>query len=196
MLHKGLLCFYSDFFRAAFEGSFKEANEGKIELLDARIDVFETFQVWLYSQSLRNVEDSEDSSMPSGFPSFEILARLWVFGDKCQIPLLQNSAIDALMDRGKETNEFHTKVVQVAYSDTLQDSPLRRFAIESCVFEMFHRHGEQSIFRDGNLCYWCKEALVDFARCMSDAWERKLPWGKMPDRTKCHYHVHANGEHC
>lgn len=31
-LHKELLCFYSDYFRAAFNGSFKEATERKIEV--------------------------------------------------------------------------------------------------------------------------------------------------------------------
>jgi hypothetical protein len=76
------LCFYSDFFRAAFEGSFKEATEGKVELSDVTVDTFEAFQVWLYSQSLRNIEDPQDSSTHSALPDFATLARLWVFGDK------------------------------------------------------------------------------------------------------------------
>lgn len=196
MLHKGLLCFYSDFFRAAFEGSFKEANEGKIELPDATVDIFETLQVWLYSQSLRNVEDSEDSSKSSEFPSFEILARLWAFGDRYQIPLLQNLAIDALVQKLHDISKFDTIVVKVAYEETMKDSPLRRFAIDCCVFRMCHRLDQDSIFRDSDLCCWSKEAFVDFACCMSDAWERKLPKRKMPDRNKCHYHVHTKGEHC
>ncbi|CAD0088398.1 unnamed protein product, partial [Aureobasidium mustum] len=196
ILHKGLLCFYSDFFRAALEGSFKEANEGKVELPDVQVEIFEAFQVWLYSRSLRNIED--DQSLPGGskLPSFGDLARLWVFGDKYQIPLLQNCAIDALMDKHKEERRFSTDVVAIAYSETMVNSPLRRLAIEIQVHKMVHKVAENSIFRDSNLAYWTKEALVDFARGVSDAWERNLPKFVLPSREKCHYHVHATGDNC
>ncbi|KAI4747143.1 hypothetical protein E4T50_02498 [Aureobasidium sp. EXF-12298] len=196
VLHKGLLCFYSDFFRAAFEGSFKESTERKIDLPDVGIDVFKAFQVWLYSQSLCNFEDPQDSSQPPTFPQWHVMALLWVFGDKYQIPLLQNSVIDALMDRIKETQAFHTVIVQVAYQQTMQASPLRRFAIDRCVFTAHHGPGEDSIFAENRLGSWSKEAFVDFARCMSDAWKNKLPKAVMPQRDKCHYHIHASGEHC
>ena len=48
-VHIGLLSFYSDYFRAAFQGSFKEAIERKMELPGVTKDVFERFQVWLYT---------------------------------------------------------------------------------------------------------------------------------------------------
>lgn len=44
-LHKDLLCFYSDYFRAALNGNFKEAAEGKLELPNVTISIFEAFQV-------------------------------------------------------------------------------------------------------------------------------------------------------
>jgi hypothetical protein len=196
VLHQGLLCFYSDFFRAAFEGSFKEASERKIELSDVLTNTFEAFQVWLYSQSLRNFEDSQDSTKLLEFPSFQTLARLWVFGDMYQIPLLQNSAIDALMSKLREGKSFDMTVVAIAYQHTMRASPLRKLAIDTCVFRMSHPAGENSIFKDVNLCNWSTEAFVDFARCMSDAWERKLPKLVMPERTKGYYHVHGTGEQC
>jgi len=196
VLHKGLLCFYSDFFRAAFEGSFKEATERKIELPDVDIDTFEAFQVWLYSQSFRGINDLADSSQAPKLPSFQILAHLWVFGDKYQIPVLQNGAIDALIQKTLEEQIFGIEIVNIAYENTMAGSPLRRYAIDYCVFRMVHRLGEHSIFQGDNLGNWNTEAFVDFARCMSDAWERKLPMRKMPDNNKCHYHVHADGEHC
>lgn len=191
-----MLCFYSDFFRAAFEGSFKEVIERKIELPDVDVDTFEAIQVWLYSQSLRNIEGPQDLSQSSKLPSFWILARLWVFGDKHQIPLLQNCAIDALVQKNHDENGFAIIVLQIAYEKTMHGSPLRRFAIDCCVFTMIHRLDDHSIFRDSNLCCWSKEAFVDLARCMSNAWENKLPKHKMPNKDKCDYHVHAKGEHC
>ncbi|KAH0290258.1 hypothetical protein M436DRAFT_50684 [Aureobasidium namibiae CBS 147.97] len=196
VLQKGLLCFYSDYFRAAFDGSFKEAVERKIELPDVKIDTFEAFQVWLYSQSFRSIEDLQDSSEAPKLPSSRRLARLWVFGDKYQIPVLQNGAIDALLQKNLEERTFNVDVVNIAYENTMLGSPLRRYAIDLCVFQMTHSPREISVFGDVNLGNWSKEALVDFACCTSNAWEHKLPWATMPDRNKCHYHVHAKGEHC
>lgn len=197
IVHKGLLCFYSDFFRAAFEGSFKEATERKIELPDVDIDTFEAFQVWLYSQSFRSTEDVQDPSQASKLASFQTLASLWVFGDKHQIPLLQNGAMDAMIQRNLEERAFDVEVVRIAYESTMVNSPLRRFAIDICVFKLNHGQGEKSIFSDHDcLECWSSEALVDFACRVSKAWENKLPRRELPDKDKCHYHVHATGEHC
>jgi hypothetical protein len=191
-----LLCFYSDFFRAAFEGSFKEATEGKVELSDVTVDTFEAFQVWLYSQSLRNIEDPQDSSTPSALPDFATLARLWVFGDKYQIPYLQNCIIDAMIKKEEEVRKFSGVVVRIAYENTMDGSSLRRFAIDMCVFRMVHEVAENSIFASDWDKHCNQHALKDFARCLSHAWECNLPKSVMPERPKCHYHVHADGEQC
>lgn len=50
-LHKDLLCFYSDYFRAAFNGSFKEAAERKLELPNVEEHIFEGAQLWLYTRN-------------------------------------------------------------------------------------------------------------------------------------------------
>ncbi|KAG9558853.1 hypothetical protein KCU71_g3793, partial [Aureobasidium melanogenum] len=175
VLHKGLLCFYSDFFRAAFEGAFKEAHENKIELPDVFVDVFEAFQVWLYSRSLRDPKDPGDSSTRPQFLLHGTLAYLWVFGDKYQIPLLQNDSVDAMLEKMDEEKLFATIVVNVAYQSTMRGSALRRLAIDTCVFEMRHKEGENSIFGEAHSSNWSQEALIDFARRMSDAWLQKLP---------------------
>ncbi|THX02320.1 hypothetical protein D6D13_08371 [Aureobasidium pullulans] len=195
-VHKELLCFYSDFFRAAFNGSFKEATEGRIELPDAQLDVFEIFQVWLYSRSLLNTEDLQDQPDYQKYPSFSTLARLWVFGDKYQIPLLQNCAADAILQYTKDKNRFCTNVLKTAYDHTMEGSPLRRLAIDILVFRMVHEEAANSILREGLLYTWSKESLVDFARGISKAWMLGLPHRKFPEQGKCHYHIHAEGEHC
>lgn len=51
-LHKGLICARSDFFRAALNGHFKEA-EGKIELPEQDPETFKYFVNWLYTDRLR-----------------------------------------------------------------------------------------------------------------------------------------------
>ncbi|THW11129.1 hypothetical protein D6D23_10523 [Aureobasidium pullulans] len=195
-VHRELLCFYSDFFRAAFNGSFKEATEGRIELPDTQVDVFEIFQVWLYSRSLLNTEDLQDQPDSQKYPDFEILAGLWVFGDKCQIPLLQNCAADAIIQYNKDENRFRTSVLKTAYDHTMEGSPLRRLAIDILVFRMVHEEAANSILREDSLHCWSKESLVDFARGISKAWMLGLPYRNLPEQGKCHYHIHAEGEHC
>ena len=51
-LHKRLLCENSEYFKAALEGSFKEATTQSIELLDDKVEIFKVFQHWLYTGTL------------------------------------------------------------------------------------------------------------------------------------------------
>ncbi|KEQ66970.1 uncharacterized protein M437DRAFT_15616, partial [Aureobasidium melanogenum CBS 110374] len=119
VVHKDLLCFYSDHFRAAFQGSFKEATERKIELPKVSEDDFEHFQVWLYTRRLDFASTN-----------FYTIARLWIFGDQYQIPLLQNWAADSLIAKRKKENAFPSAVVPLIYDRTVPGSALRRVAIE------------------------------------------------------------------
>ncbi|KAG9578488.1 hypothetical protein KCU77_g7878, partial [Aureobasidium melanogenum] len=56
-IHKDLLSFYSDYFRAAFNGSFVEATDKKIELNDVNQEVFENFHAWLYTRKLVSADN-------------------------------------------------------------------------------------------------------------------------------------------
>ncbi|KAI5248624.1 hypothetical protein E4T43_01419 [Aureobasidium subglaciale] len=106
------------------------------------------------------------------------------------MPLLQNCAIDAISKQHKIQNQFSTSVIRIAYQDTLENSPLL------CIFEMTHGEAKNSIFRNDQMDNWSKEALVDFARAISKAWENKAPWRTLPVHDKCFYHVHGEVEQC
>lgn len=51
-LHKELLCSVSDFFTAAFDGGFKETEEGVLKLPDQSVETFKYFMHWLYKGKL------------------------------------------------------------------------------------------------------------------------------------------------
>jgi hypothetical protein len=55
MVYKELVCFHSEYFRGAFEGSFRESEEKSIVLADVTESTFRLFQVWLYAQATREV---------------------------------------------------------------------------------------------------------------------------------------------
>ncbi|KAI4727085.1 hypothetical protein E4T49_05135 [Aureobasidium sp. EXF-10728] len=187
-LHKELLCFYSDFFRAAFNGSFKEATERKIELPETEAEVFEAFQAWLYTQKLPKNE-IKPAKM---YPEWPLLTKLWIFGDKYQFPLLQNNVADAMLDKVDKDAESPVYVLNLAYENTTPNAPLRKIVVDIMAYR-----GDMSV---GGHCldskYWSLQACLDAMEVMDSARAQKVPRYTMPTREKCHYHVHAAGEKC
>lgn len=196
VLHKGLLCFYSDFFRAAFNGPFQEATEGKINLSDIDIETFEDFQVWLYSRILRNPEGPANKYGHAPWRTYAALARLWIFGDKYLIPLLQNDVIDAMHDKMSVENISPLFIVKTAYDETLPGSCLRRAVVDMLVHRTKLNGQPESSIESSNLKHWTTEALADAMVVMASSWESGLPYKSMLKKDRCHYHVHAKGEHC
>ncbi|KAL2027397.1 hypothetical protein VTO58DRAFT_111488 [Aureobasidium pullulans] len=188
-LHKGLLCFYSDYFRAAFNGSFKEATDGKIELMDVEPEVFDIFQVWLYSRRLQAPADS--------VLYFSTLGQLWVFGDKHQIPLLQNEVMDEIFAKEAKLKVFHTKLVNLAYEHTPVGSPLRKAVIEIIGHSMRLQEDDGGAFQLSCQSNWSVESLIDVVRVLDKIRkENKLVFPAMPVRDNCFFHVHGKDEHC
>ncbi|THY15521.1 hypothetical protein D6D00_09331 [Aureobasidium pullulans] len=192
-LHKDLLCFYSDFFRAAFNGSFKEATERKIELPDLETNVFEAFQVWLYTQSLPKNEEEPNTKI---YPEWSLLASLWIFGDKHRIPLLQNTVMDAFIAKVDIDHQTPLLVMNMIYENTLPESPLRKAVIDIVA----HRSGMLGEKGGKGACllqrWWTLEACMDLMAVMCAGWTHKTERTIMPEKDKCHYHIHAAGEHC
>jgi len=71
-----------------------------------------------------------------GASSGNKLAGLWVLAERLLIPRLQNLAIDRLEEKGMEHNSVYTGVLQLVWDNTAQDSPLRRFLIHQCVWNI------------------------------------------------------------
>lgn len=76
--HKGLLGFCSDFFDAAFNGEFIEAQKSEIEMPTDNPIIVKMFISWIYSGWL-----------PPSSEAVSLLA-LWVFGDKVLSPRFCN----------------------------------------------------------------------------------------------------------
>jgi hypothetical protein len=182
-LHKDLLCFYSDYLRAAFNGSFKEAAERKLELPDVETSLFDEFQVWLYTRDLQGPTAITES--------FHFLANMWILGDQHQIPLLQNQAMDKMFAKLAESKYFATCVVPKIYAKTVAGSPLRKAVIEIVGCTM--RFDDWSLLEEG----WTVECLSDLLhevhRSRLDV-ENTFP--SLPKRDKCFFHVHGKDEHC
>ncbi|KAH0273977.1 hypothetical protein KCU91_g5600, partial [Aureobasidium melanogenum] len=189
ILHKDLLCFYSDFFRAAFNGSFKEAAERKIELPDTEVDVFEAFQVWLYTQKMPKNENTSSGKVHLEWP---ILIKLWIFGDKYQIPLLQNIVMDNSFDKVEMDAETPLYWIRLAYENTTPNSPLRKAITDIMAYRAI-MHKSEATTRTclSDTVYWPIQACLDVIAAMERGWVSNAPRKVLPTRDQCYYHVHA-----
>ncbi|THX99244.1 hypothetical protein D6D03_07347 [Aureobasidium pullulans] len=183
VLHKDLLCFYSDYFRAAFNGSFVEAIKRRVELPEVEEKTFEYFQLWLYTRKLDFV------SM-----SFSDTTKLWIFGDQHQVPLLQNEAIDGLFAKRIIHRAFSVKVVPLAYQNTFAGSPLRRAVIE-IASSVAIQDSPHSITKAIYEHLWSVESLIDLVRAV-DSRDKDLQQYSLPKRGRCFFHVHGKDEQC
>ncbi|KAI5257061.1 hypothetical protein E4T42_01324 [Aureobasidium subglaciale] len=174
-----LLIHYSDFFRGALTGSFKEAVESKISLPDERADVFEIFNHFIYTRSLA---DNEDHKI-----AWELLVETWFFGDQRLIPSLQYIAMDELTKKNNIEEETPTTQIKKFWNRTLPAAPLRKVILDLVVYKA----AIDIIFYER----WPQEALVDLIKTFYHK-EDTAKRHSMPTRDKCYYHVHNEGQHC
>jgi len=85
-VHKDLICYHSPCFDAAFNGTFREGEEGMLELADTAEHVFGLFLDWMYfgrfpSYDEENDEEDDEEDDDEGYdpPNAE---RLYVFADR------------------------------------------------------------------------------------------------------------------
>ncbi|KAI4760355.1 hypothetical protein E4T52_04055 [Aureobasidium sp. EXF-3400] len=187
-VHKDLLSFYSDYFRAAFNGSFVEAIDKRIELHDVDQEVFDNFHGWFYT---RKFVCNDNRAL--GYPA---LCKLWIFGDRFQTPMLQNCVIDEIFAKRSRDGFFNFAMAKVAYDNTLAGSPLRRAMIEILAYLAFTKDRDNGAVFVSCGGYFTAEILQDLVRELFTARENNVPHGQAPKRDKCFFHVHSKNEHC
>ncbi|KAI4847774.1 hypothetical protein E4T44_04323 [Aureobasidium sp. EXF-8845] len=183
LIHKDLLIFYSDYFRAAFNGSFSEATERKISLSDERVDVFSVVNQFVYTRQLSHQLDSD--------LQWEVLFRTWLFGNKYLMPSLQNKVMSVLFAKNKKTNVVPTLWLKLTYDNTLPGSPLRSFIVDFTAYKL-----DITIPEFGKL--WPHEALIDLLKVVGAKSKEDIGSYTLPEANnrKCYYHIHADGEDC
>ena len=178
--------FYSDYFSAAFNGSFKEAAEQKLPLPNERVELFEIFNGFLYTTEIRSIQGVEGPDLRWG-----TIIDLWVFGDKYLVPALQNVALDSFQAKYRQVKQIPINQLNAIYENTLPESPLRKVIIDTVAY----KGSLQALLRD-KLHKWPKEALADLVLALNGKDPQFHQKHKMPDRGTCFYHVHAVGESC
>ena len=123
VIHKDVLCEISSYFKAAFNGKFKEGEEGNISLLEEDPEIFELFQLWVYKGTfLLAGQEIQDLASTS-------LVDLYIFAEARDIPTLQNSVVNALIELEVTDGQIPTDVLSRVYANTRITSPLRKLIV-------------------------------------------------------------------
>lgn len=187
-IHKGVLCEGSAFFRAAFDGRFKEATEQTVLLPEADVDIFERYQAWAYSDRIvQRGETIKDLG-------YEMIIGLYILAELCCIPRLQNAAIDIIIDKAA----FHHTVPpmtcsRLIYENTTSASLLRELFEDMTTRSRLRDH--ESFDTETSELY-DNAFLVDLALALDEERRCRAPGGfkKHLNDLRCNYHIHPEGE--
>ena len=179
-LHRGLLCSVSDYFNTALHSGFKETEEQKIELPEEDPEVVERFQLWLYTKSIL---DHDETVQNIDYP---IYVDLYVFAESRLIPKLQNEAINAIIRKGSIDGTISTN--SAIYRKTIDSSPIRRLTVDRTVrLGALNTWGFKSTNEDNLLN--SKDYLQDVVVALYE--EKKGPKETDFWKIRCNYHVHS-----
>lgn len=119
-VHKDLLCNRSEYFRAMFQGGYKETQTKEVFLVDEEASVMELFVTWIYGTTLRGPANVNENSAYLG---------LLVLSEKFLIEQLHNECIDLIRAYFRDDyRPVWAKDIKYVY-DNLNDRKLCHFLI-------------------------------------------------------------------
>lgn len=157
-----------------------------MELDTEEEEVFEKFQYWAYNRRFCNPDESETEDL-----TWTVIYKLWMFGDRRNIPCLQNEAIDLLRKNIVENWEVPTYDLGYIYDNTGPTALLRKFIVD-VIGKTFPKYNF-----DESKPPWPKDALRDLLKVV---WAPAKPTltkeglRRLPLCTQ--YHIHEEGVSC
>ena len=194
IVHKDVLCSASPFFQAACKPEWMKAEDKAITLPEDDPEAVKALVHWMYHDEIcvdekkANVNDAntEEEAMRG---VWGIFVKLFVLGQKYQIPPLQNDAIDAILVY-VNTWSIELGVISYAYENTSSGSPLRRLLVR--LVRLDDDDLELMRFKNG----LCQEFLFELAMALFKAQRSPSKGAKRGDTSFCkRFHKHKAGEH-
>ncbi|KAF2276943.1 uncharacterized protein EI97DRAFT_466515 [Westerdykella ornata] len=124
-IHRGLLTYYSSYFKATLSQNWKEGKENAIKLPDDNPEAFKVFFHWVDTGCLYGAL-GPNGKIPLGY---QLICETYVFADARIIPQLCNACIDALWQTICQEWTFPTPQLQYIYDNTTSQSNLRKFIV-------------------------------------------------------------------
>jgi hypothetical protein len=203
-IHEDLICHHSEYFRTAYNGRWKEADEG-VALAEVEVDAFKLFAHWLYAQQLPNdtvgicrlVGMSKELTYIAN--ARFLLLKACVFGDRFLARdfkiLAHNTYVDIITIKTYLYSIPYRQVIY-AFANLKDDEPILKFMVDSQTYKWEKDWDDEE--EKALLTQLPHEFLVrvmhGFAerRALKDAEEDD---GQSPEGLEaCTYHIHASEE--
>ncbi|KAM3077598.1 hypothetical protein ACMFMG_006934 [Clarireedia jacksonii] len=124
-VHKQLLCESCGYFRRAFDGSFKEGQEGKMYLEEESAGAVAIFVEWLYRSRIRPT---------THLRYLHDLFKLYVMAEKICLDELADRVIDAIIRSFYDKLHYYHLTLEMSsylWGKTRKGSPMRKFIVEA-----------------------------------------------------------------
>lgn len=144
IFHKDRLCAVPEFFKKAFNGKFKEANERVMHFEDVNIRVFDGFAEWVYHGCITLPDDDTTAGKAV---KLDLLVDIYLFGDRILCQGLKNGVMDEIQDVMYKQHDcpcctqifFSAANVKKIFENTLdtENSRIRRYCaalVSHCLF--------------------------------------------------------------
>ncbi|KAI4194488.1 MAG: hypothetical protein LQ350_007739 [Teloschistes chrysophthalmus] len=140
-VHKAIISFKSEFFRAALEGSFKGAAEDKVRLPEDDPELFPHYLSWVYGNNSIRIKTKYLSEYDDSW------CRLFLLADRLGSEELENLIIDKLCDRlsidklyGRTLDNYLTfrpsvEVINLIWDATPSDSGMRKILVDAIAWQ-------------------------------------------------------------
>ncbi|KAF7891408.1 uncharacterized protein EAF02_001733 [Botrytis sinoallii] len=123
-VHKYLACHHSPYFKAALYSGLEEITTGIIKFPEVKVEVFELFYHWLYSQDF----------ITFAF-QLKLLSKLYVFAGMTQIPVLQNYCIEKFHVIVNLRKRVPVELIEYIWGNTMEHDRLHKLIIDMMLWE-------------------------------------------------------------
>lgn len=194
ILNEELLCDRSDYFKAAFQGNFKEASEKEVYLEEEDSEAFAMFVNWVYGCLLR-YEPGPGPSLANA-PSADPFLKLYCLAEFLGIEKLMNLAIDqysaAMRFCGRRPSAEN---VTYLCMHSPKNSLARKFIAYSVAFSFSKPTLSGDIYEEviesnAEFALEVIKAMQFYALCTPS--QKKFP----RDEPQCNYHSHRHTKKC
>ncbi|KAJ4378440.1 hypothetical protein N0V86_006143 [Didymella sp. IMI 355093] len=142
VVHRDLLIYHSDFFRAALTSNFEEAKNKNVTLPDDEPTIFEFFVHWLYHKELPTTDNAptellKDWETDDCADSLKVdnIIYLYVLGDKRGVANLKLATLAGLFQELSlyRENSFlpNPSIIGYAYENLPVEHPLLRYLVDA-----------------------------------------------------------------
>ncbi|KAF2709293.1 hypothetical protein K504DRAFT_533681 [Pleomassaria siparia CBS 279.74] len=145
-VHGSFLVYHSGFFRNAFNGNWRESEDG-ITLLDVETVVFNIFVNWLYTMKLPGPNNYDWTTQPDprimgeAHKADMLQIKLYVFADRFMIPALR-LAMNRIITADTTYTRPCANVMIFAFDNLRAEDVILQFLVDSHCLKW--RHGLQS----------------------------------------------------